>query len=437
MIASIITGSVNPIFAAETTVNPLIAEMIGQVQPKVVSTYTGGLTGEWPVLVNGQPYQILTRSTGAGVSIQKAVQYVYEQMQSSGLQVSMTEWTVGSLSGKNVIGELVGDRLPGEILLLTAHLDNTPWAGYAPGADDNASGCVAVLMAAHILSQYRFSRTIRFAFFTGEEEGLLGSRAYAAALASAQEMVTAVLNMDMIGWNATPNPIMRLHTRAMGLPETIEDARVASQFIQTVEDYGLGGQISPVLDPDGTSNSDHASFWEVSYPAIMVSEDSEDDFNRYYHSVNDRVTALSLPYFTGIVKAVVGTAAQLAGLQGRAEGHEAARLEPPIDQQWARPGEQVVYSLHLTNTSTAVETYKIGVSGNRWAINLPMETIFLEPEARVDIPLSIAIPSHVISGTPDFVSVFVFSQNTGRLLDTTTLTTIIEWEKVYLPVVSH
>lgn len=80
--------------------------------------------------------------------------------------------------GRNVVGIQPGEGRPGEIVVVCAHLDDMPEAGPAPGADDNASGSAAVLEAARILSQYRFDRTLHFVLFTGEEQGLLGSRHY-------------------------------------------------------------------------------------------------------------------------------------------------------------------------------------------------------------------------------------------------------------------
>ena len=70
------------------------------------------------------------------------------------------------------------------------------------GADDNASGSTGVMVAAEILSQYEFERTIRYVFFTGEEQGLYGSREYADLVAGAGDNIVAVYNMDMIAWNA-------------------------------------------------------------------------------------------------------------------------------------------------------------------------------------------------------------------------------------------
>ena len=61
-------------------------------------------------------------------------------------------------------------------MLIVAHLDDMPATGAAPGADDNASGSVGVMIASEIMRDYQFERTVRFIFFTGEEQGLLEAR---------------------------------------------------------------------------------------------------------------------------------------------------------------------------------------------------------------------------------------------------------------------
>jgi Zn-dependent M28 family amino/carboxypeptidase len=75
-----------------------------------------------------------------------------------------------------VIGEIPGLVNPDDIFIIGAHIDDVTGT---PGADDNASGSVATLLAADILSQYDWGCTLRFAFWTGEEQGLLGSDVYA------------------------------------------------------------------------------------------------------------------------------------------------------------------------------------------------------------------------------------------------------------------
>ena len=292
--------------------DPSVAAMINRVTQSTVYNYDAQLSGEVSVLIGGTPYTITTRNTRSGTPILKATQFAYEFMQAQGLAVSYHAWSACGTSGRNVIGTLPGLSKPNEIVLITAHIDDMPSTGIAPGADDNASGSVGVMLAAEILGDYRFERTLRFVFFTGEEQGLCGSDVYAAERYAAGDNIVAVYNMDMIAWDAVGEPTLRLHTRSSGAGYTA-DVAIAGVFTQTVQAYGLSGSLTPIIDADNESASDHSSFWDRGYPAILAIEDDDADFNDYYHTSNDRLANLNLPYFTAFVKASVGTAAHLAG----------------------------------------------------------------------------------------------------------------------------
>jgi hypothetical protein len=290
--------------------NPLVSQMIGKVTQNTIYSYISGLSGETPVTVEGSSYTITTRHTNSGTPLQKATQYVFEQIQGLGLSTSFQDWTQGSLSGRNVVGELRGISLPGEIVLLTAHLDDLPSTGLAPGADDNGSGCAALLTAAKIMSRYRFQRTIRFVFFTGEEQGLYGSASYVASVAS--QKIVAVVNLDMIAYSTQTAPKQRLHTRVSGTPGNPGDMTIANTFVDVVNNYGLAGSLQPIITADGDTASDHSSFWDRGFAAILAIEDDYSNFNPNYHTSLDNLQSLNLPYCTAHVKASVGTAAHLA-----------------------------------------------------------------------------------------------------------------------------
>jgi hypothetical protein len=292
--------------------DPTVAEMVNQVQQTTLYTYDGNLSGEWPVSIGGSDYTITTRYTRSGTPIQNATQYVYEHMQALGLTVSYHDWTRGSTSNRNVIGEQTGTTQPGEIVLITAHLDDVPSTGLAPGADDNASGSAAVMVAADILSQYELERTVRFIFFTGEEQGLYGSQEYADLVYDAGENIVAVYNMDMIAWDDLDGPTLRLHTRTTSSSGYPGDRAIADLFVDVVNTYGLSTSLTPIIDPDGVTASDHSPFWSKGYSAILAIEDDQDDFCDYYHTVNDTLFTLNMTYFTNYTKASVGTAAYLA-----------------------------------------------------------------------------------------------------------------------------
>ncbi|NWF99419.1 MAG: M20/M25/M40 family metallo-hydrolase [Thermoanaerobaculaceae bacterium] len=302
--------------AAPVAYDPLVASMLAQVEQGAVLTYARQLSGAEAVTVGGSSYTISRRQTNSGVPIDKATQYVAEHLQRQGLSASYHPWSASGYSGRNVSGLLPGGEHAGEVVLVTAHLDDMPATGTAPGADDNASGSVAVMVAAEVMHAYTFDRTLQFVFFTGEEQGLLGSGAYAASLAAAGTNVVAVVNLDMIAYDTVDGPVLELHTRASQNPGYAADRAIADAFRDVVTVYGLGAALEPTVVADGIPYSDHAQFWNRGFPAILGIEDTAHDFNAQYHKVTDTVENLNPAYFTAFVRAAVGTVAHLAGPTG-------------------------------------------------------------------------------------------------------------------------
>jgi hypothetical protein len=276
--------------------DPYVQEMLDQVTSETVLLYDRQLAGELPVFVDGENYTITTRYTYSGTPIQKATHYVGQHLQSLGMNVEYHVWNADT--NPNVIGEIVGRTHPEQIFIIGAHLDAVQGA---PGADDNASGSVAVLIAADILSQYQWDCTLRFAFWTGEEQGLYGSAAYAQRALSRGENIIGYLNLDMIAYNtlgSTPGIDLVYH------PSKPSTQALAQLFADVVDAYDLN--LVPQLVADSSNDSDHASFWNRGYTSILAIEDF-DDFNPYYHTSNDTPAHNNLPYFTEFVKASLAT----------------------------------------------------------------------------------------------------------------------------------
>jgi hypothetical protein len=279
--------------------DPAVQAMMDQVLSETVSLYDGGLSGEWPVTIGGDPYTIATRYTYSGEPIQKATEYVGQHFAELGLDVEYHQWNGSGYP--NVIGEITGLTNPEEIYIISAHLDDMPSGSIAPGADDNASGVTAAMIAADILSQQQWGCTLRFGIWTGEEQGLLGSYYYAQQAYANGENIAGVLNLDMIGWN-TPSSSRTIDLHAnSSMPGTME---LAQLFADVIDVYEL--DLIPGIEPYGSGASDHASFWQFGYDAVMGIEDFA-DFNPRYHTVNDRLQYLDLDYFTEFVKASVGS----------------------------------------------------------------------------------------------------------------------------------
>ena len=95
----------------------------------------------------------------------------------------------------NTVAEIRGSELPGQVVILGAHLDS--W-DLGTGVTDNGTGSMVVLEAARAIARsgLKPKRTVRFILFSGEEQGLMGSRAYAESHAASADSIQAVLVLD-------------------------------------------------------------------------------------------------------------------------------------------------------------------------------------------------------------------------------------------------
>ena len=285
--------------------------MLSQVSTQGLYDLTMQLSGEVPVTIGGSPYTITSRYSYSGTPVQKAGQFVGEHLQNLGLGVEYHVWgTSGTPSTyPNVIGQRTGTTNPNDIYIIGGHLDNLPSTGLAYGADDNGSGSVGTLIAADILTQYEWSCTLRFAFWTGEEQGLLGSAAYATRAKTANENIKGYLNMDMIVFNSgAPNEI-NLFAKST-VPGSVA---MMDLYADAISAYGLN--LVPVKYTNDSlgDRSDNKSFWNKNYASILAIEDYYGDFTPYYHKITDRVFTLNMAYYTDFVKASLATFAHLTG----------------------------------------------------------------------------------------------------------------------------
>ncbi len=170
----------------------------------------------------------------------------------------------------NTVAEIRGSELPGQVVILGAHLDS--W-DLGTGLSDNGAGSMVVLEAARAIAQsgVKPKRTVRFILFSGEEEGLLGSRAYAAAHAAEADSVQAVLVLD----NGTG---MIVGQALQGRDDLAETWRA---LLAPVESLGATTVRSAVK-----SGTDHLSFASYGIPAFNFDQDPRGYFHTH-HSQSD------------------------------------------------------------------------------------------------------------------------------------------------------
>ena len=217
-----------------------------------------------------------------------ARQWIAARFQSLGLAVSEPAFSLVSggvdFTPSNVIGVLPGTSRPGEWVIVGGHYDsrnvtNSPAsATNTPGADDNASGCSAVLELARIFSTKRPASTMLFMCYAGEEQGLVGSNAHAASLQSAGQLprVRLAAIMDMIGWS--PNA-----TLGADLDTTASFVATRNLFADAALTYvpGLAVTVSGI-----TCCSDHMPYINRGRPSVLSIHRSYTSYVHYHRSTD-------------------------------------------------------------------------------------------------------------------------------------------------------
>jgi hypothetical protein len=281
---------------------PIIQTIINQTNIDSLTYFVRELSGDVQTIIGGSPYTILSRNKNQPGN-NKAADYIKQKLNSYGLAAYDQNF---SSTGRNVYGVQLGSLYPNKKYIICAHYDDMPSGTTAPGADDNASGTAAVIEAARIFTQYNSKYTIIYALWDEEEQGLIGSAYYALQAYNAGDSIMGVINLDMISWDSNSDNKAEIHTRPIANSISLKD-----KMIETNSLYSIGLTLYTV-NP-GATYSDHASFWNRNYGAILLIE-YDSDFNAYYHTVNDKIQYFNLPYFFKNSKAALGTVATLAEL---------------------------------------------------------------------------------------------------------------------------
>lgn len=244
------------------------------------------------------------------------------------LEVSLHQFSHLGRSLFNVVAQLKGESA--DLVLVTAHLDSVaqhsdPRHAHAPGADDDMSGCAGVIaIAERFLALFptgsQPARTVQFVLFNDEENGLVGSQAYARHLASSGAGIAGVFQMDMIGFDKAPPSTWEVHVGFSPSPELEAKSRVLADLIATCREHVAPALPVPQIIPNAEINpdpaeqrSDHGSFHHQGYPACCVSEAFfTGEGNPAYHQKEDVSASLNWTYASAITRAIGAAAWALA-----------------------------------------------------------------------------------------------------------------------------
>jgi hypothetical protein len=226
------------------------------------------------------------------------------------------EYAVESYQLKNVIYDKQGAT--NKILLFCAHYDTIlqrdieDSKSRAPGADDNASGVSALLEVSRIISQLNFEYSIRFVFFSGEEQGLWGSKHYAQYIKDRNEDLYAVVNMDMCaepGYLGDTNNNTTNVDVDDGNTGSVSTNNEASQILgQKMEQLAIDYTNLNIVNQWPIDNSDYMPFEARGYVCIGAYDGSAVNRNHHYHSDTDIPSNLDIDLLTSVTKMVLAFA---------------------------------------------------------------------------------------------------------------------------------
>ena len=254
-----------------------------------------------------------------------AADYIESVLQQARLSVQRQRYEVSGKPSDNVEAEVTGVARRDEILVVGAHYDSVHGS---PGANDNATGVAAVLALAQAIARTRPSRTIRFVLFANEEPPFfqgphMGSLVYAQRSRQRGDKIRLMLSLETIGYYTEepnsqryPFPLSFFYPSTGNFIAFVSNrthASIVKHLLASFRRHAAfpseGGALWESIP--GIAWSDHWSFWQEGYPAVMITDTAP---NRYphYHTAGDRPDQVDYPRMARVVDGLQRVILELA-----------------------------------------------------------------------------------------------------------------------------
>ena len=264
-------------------------------------------------------------------ALRKAAHYLATQFAKSGWSTSGQLVSAWGKAYRNVVATKNPDRgRQGEALpplLIGAHYDTVSGS---PGADDNASGLVVLLEVASRLRTQPLVRPVWLVAFCLEEQDRLGSQAFASRLKAERCELAGAIILECVGFarneagtqQAPPGVPIAVPTQGDFLAIVGNEASrsLVRQLEQDAQRHAAKLKTLSLVVPGRgeavphTRRSDHASFWDTGYPAVVLT-DTANFRNPHYHRETDTEDTLNLEFLSDVATTVTATAMQIAGVR--------------------------------------------------------------------------------------------------------------------------
>lgn len=266
-------------------------------------------------------------------ALEAAADYVHGALQRLGYDMDEHIFAEGSNQYRNIIGTRWGLERPDNRLLVVAHFDTV---AESPGADDNASAVAVLLEIARALSRVKLQSTVQFVGVNLEERGPQGAeetsitRGSHALATHAREQgwrIDGVIVLECVAYAGARLPQKLPQGLPIEAPEHGDfiaavgneaSSALVEAFVQAIDRYAVPLPCLPLIVPGrgealpDVRRSDHAPFWDVGYPAMMLT-DTANFRNPHYHQPTDTLETLNLEFAAAVCRATAGLVLSLAG----------------------------------------------------------------------------------------------------------------------------
>jgi len=267
--------------------------------------------------------ELIGRNDYATDGLTTSKNYLIGKFQEYGYKVSLQEYKAKNRVYDNievyvnVEVEILGKDKPEEIIIIGAHYDSIPGS---PGANDNASGVAGILELARLFHGQSLARTIRLVAFVNEEPPFfqtdtMGSLVYAKKVALKKEKIIGMIALETIGYfrddpnsQQYPPPFSFFYPSTgnfIGFVSNLSSRQLLRDTINIFRTHATipsEGASIPTLIP-GVGWSDHWSFWQYDYPAIMITDTAPFRYP-YYHTAEDTPDKIDFEKMTRVVGGV-------------------------------------------------------------------------------------------------------------------------------------